>query len=335
MFDFSKYKYISLMSSLAGMLIFFAITFIFHRGFAHSLDFNGGLRVTASFDTTVTRDKIEKFFKELNMEAIIIRLEDNSASKSKTNYQLDIDLNAVNKIKELNKSATPPPTNPADTSTTTAPKKVTDIDEFVILLKKNFNLKEEDILSADQVGAVVGGELTSTGTTLLLLTLLAITIYLSFRFEFKFALGASIALIHDLIFCIAFIGAFQIKPSVPVIAALLTILGYSINDTIVIFDRIRENTPDSVKISLSSIINSSINQTLSRTLNTSIATLVSVIALVIGGAVELYDFAYVLIFGVFIGTYSSIFIAAPIVEIYDHRFKPKAKSTAIKPEAVV
>lgn len=141
-------------------------------------------------------------------------------------------------------------------------------------------------------------------------------LYLSFRFQFKFALGAILALIHDLVITIAFIGFFQIKPSVPIIAALLTLLGYSINDTIVVFDRIRENAGN-LRDAFSQVINLSINQTLARTFNTSVATLISVVAIIIGGAVELYDFAYVLTFGIILGTFSSVFIAAPLVDIYD------------------
>jgi preprotein translocase subunit SecF len=191
------------------------------------------------------------------------------------------------------------------------------IEEFIIALKSGLSLKNEDILSADEVGAVVGNELTSTGISLLVYTMLIMTIYLSFRFQFKFAMGASFALLHDLLFSLAFMGAFQIKPSVPIIAALLTLLGYSINDTIVIFDRIRENSNGKNTHSFTEIVNISINQTLGRTINTSLATLISIIAIILGGATELYDFAIVLIFGIFIGTYSSIFIAAPFVEIYD------------------
>jgi preprotein translocase subunit SecF len=150
-------------------------------------------------------------------------------------------------------------------------------------------------------------------------------LYLSFRFQFKFALGASLALLHDLLFTLAFIGAFQIKPSVPIIAALLTLFGYSINDTIVVFDRIRENMADmKVQHNLKNTINMSINQTLGRTFNTSFSTLISVVAIIIGGATELYDFAIVLVFGIVVGTYSSIFIAAPAVELYENLFPKKA-----------
>ena len=169
---------------------------------------------------------------------------------------------------------------------------------------------------------MIGDELTSSSLYLLFTTLTIILIYITFRFQFNFAVSASMALIHDLLVTVIFIGVFQIKPSIPVIAALLTILGYSINDTIIIFDRIRENMSRSKiqKPDPSIYINRSIFQNLTRTMHTSLATLVAVIAIVVGGATELYDFAYVLIFGVFIGTYSSIFIAAPLLNIYNHLF---------------
>ncbi|MEM7181250.1 MAG: protein translocase subunit SecF [Spirochaetota bacterium] len=339
MFDFSKYKKLSLSFSGALIVLFFLITQVVHGGFAHSLDFNGGLRTTIKVGSSTDRSKLEAFFKQKDIAAVIIFLSENDG---KTNYQIDVGLGEVAKIKKLTANLTPvlpkvdevsqeepakkegdtPPTegdgksveNPAPQ---TVSKKRSDVDELILLLKNGLKLADEDVLSADQVGAVVGDELSSTGFKLLLWTLFIITLYLSFRFQFKFALGASIAVLHDLIICIAFIGAFQIKPSVPIIAALLTIIGYSINDTIVIFDRIRENTPEKVKVSFSSIINKSITQTITRTVNTSVATLISVVALIIGGASELYDFAYVLVFGVFIGTYSSIFIAAPVVELYN------------------
>jgi preprotein translocase subunit SecF len=323
MFDFSKYKTLSIISSVIAILLLFTVTFM-RGGFAHSLDFNGGLRVTAAFPISVEKSAIESFFKTNSIEAVIIRLTDSKEVKKTVNFQIDIALGSVKKIKELN------------IAKTDIPVKKNDIDQFVELLKSQFSLTSEDILSADQVGAVVGGELTSAGITLLVVTLLVITIYLSFRFQFKYALGASIAVIHDLLFTLAFIGAFQLKPSVPLIAALLTILGYSINDTIVVFDRIRENTSDEFKQSISNIINKSINQTLSRTLMTSGTTLISVVALIIGGAVELYDFAYVLTFGIVVGTYSSIFIAAPVVEFYEDRFGGKESSAPkIKPEVVL
>lgn len=307
--NFSKYKYISITLSFILIVTGFIYTFAVHKGFAHSLDFNGGLRAVVVLDKSLGRADIEKFFKEKTIEAIVIQLD-----KEKNHYQIDIGLGAVPKIEEYNNL-----NKPQNPEAKTGKSRVT-IDELIFMLTHGFKIPADNILSADQVGAIVGGELTSTGITLLISTLTIMTIYLSFRFQFKFALAASLALIHDLLFALAVIGVFQIKPSVPIIAALLTLFGYSINDTIVIFDRIRENMNSKVKVSTETLINSSINQTLGRTINTSFTTLISILALIIGGAVELYDFAFVLTFGIIIGTYSSIFVAAPVIEIYNKVF---------------
>jgi preprotein translocase subunit SecF len=303
MLNFSKYKFISLSTSVFLIVVGFIITYGIHKGFAHSLDFNGGLRSVVQLPKEHNKESILKFFDSEEIKAIVILLD-----KEKNQFQIDVGLDSIPRIINYNQKNIP-----ENSPETKRPK----IEEFIIALKSGLSLKNEDILSADEVGAVVGNELTSTGISLLIYTMLIMTIYLSFRFQFKFAMGASFALLHDLLFSLAFMGAFQIKPSVPIIAALLTLLGYSINDTIVIFDRIRENSNGKNTHSFTEIVNISINQTLGRTINTSLATLISIIAIILGGATELYDFAIVLIFGIFIGTYSSIFIAAPFVEIYD------------------
>ncbi|EQA36845.1 export membrane protein SecF [Leptospira inadai serovar Lyme str. 10] len=307
MFDFIKYKYVSIVVSTILILVGFGVTFGKYGGFATSLDFDGGLRTVVEFDKSVERKTLEEYFSSKGLEAVLVHMD-----KEKNHYQIDIGLGSADRIKELYQQK----------KGTSAPeaKQISAIDALIGLLTEDFKLDKKAILSANQVGSVVGAELTTTGITLLGLTLLIILGYLSFRFQFKFALGASLALIHDLIITIAFIGFFQIKPSVPIIAALLTLLGYSINDTIVVFDRIRENSGN-MKDVFSNVINISINQTLSRTINTSFATLISVVAIIIGGAVELYDFAYVLTFGIILGTFSSIFIAAPLIDIYDSIYK--------------
>ncbi|TGN02268.1 protein translocase subunit SecF [Leptospira dzoumogneensis] len=303
MFDFIKYKYISICFSTLLIAVGFGVTFGKYGGFATSLDFDGGLRAVVEFPENVERKNLEEYFSSKNLEAVLVLMD-----KDKNDYQIDIGLGSVDQIKELYVERKGKDSVEA--------KQASAIDALIGLLQEDFKLEKKKILSANQVGSVVGAELTSTGISLLGLTLFFIMIYLSFRFQFKFALGAILALIHDLVITIAFIGFFQIKPSVPIIAALLTLLGYSINDTIVVFDRIRENAGN-LRDTFSQVINLSINQTLSRTFNTSVATLISVVAIIIGGAVELYDFAYVLTFGIILGTFSSVFIAAPLVDIYD------------------
>jgi preprotein translocase subunit SecF len=309
MFNFTKYKLVSITVSLIIILTGFAITYLAYDGFAHSLDFDGGLRTVVELPTDKKRDDILKFFDAEGIKPVVIALD-----QEKSHYQVDVGLDAESKIINYNKKIS----KGADT------KKRPLIEEYNTMLKVGLQITDEQILSADQVGSIVGKELTESGISLILYTLLIIGIYLSFRFEFKFALGASVALIHDLLITLAVMGALQIKPSVPIIAAILTIIGYSINDTIVVFDRIRENSQGKIKRSFTEIINQSINQTLGRTINTSLATLISILALLVGRAVELYDFAFVLLIGVLFGTYSSIFIAAPILEYYNKFFPGKS-----------
>ncbi|EMF83795.1 export membrane protein SecF [Leptospira weilii serovar Topaz str. LT2116] len=305
MFDFIKYKYVSICFSLILIVFGFGYTYFVHGGFANSLDFNGGLRTVIEFDQNTDRKKLESYFTENKIEAVLLLLD-----KEKHHYQIDIGLGSLDFI--LQKYREKNGLKPTDKV------ELSGIDALISILIADFGIDKSNVLSANQVGAIVGGELSSTGITLLGLTMAIILAYISFRFQFKFALGAIVALTHDLILTVAFIGFFQIKPSVPIIAALLTLLGYSINDTIVVFDRIRENASGNLDQTFGQTINSAINQTLGRTFNTSFATLISIVAIIIGGATELFDFAYVLTFGIVIGTYSSIFIAAPLVDIYDH-----------------
>ncbi|MDF3820292.1 protein translocase subunit SecF [Leptospira sp. 96542] len=301
-FNYTKFKIVTLPVSILAIIFGFVYTFTKHGGFAHSLDFNGGLRTVIELPADKDRNDLENFFKEKNIEAVILLLE-----KDKNVYQMDIGLGSVNVIESLYKAL---PETEKEVSTSA-------IDRFVQIFRYEFKLSKDKVLSADQVGAVVGGELIEVGFTLLLSTLAIILLYLSIRSQFKFALASALALIHDVLLTVAMIGFFQIKPSVPIIAALLTLLGYSINDKIVVFDRIRENSHGKDNLSLTNVINVSISQTMGRTINTSLTTLISVVAIIVGGAVELYGFAFVLLFGVIVGTYSSIFIAAPISEIYD------------------
>jgi len=170
-----------------------------------------------------------------------------------------------------------------------------------------------EVMRVDKVGPAIGKDLRRKAIYALIYALIGICIYISFRFEFKFAIAAIIALFHDVLVSVGAIALTGREISIPVIAALLTIVGYSINDTIVVFDRIREDRRLMRKADRTTIINTSINQTLSRTLLTSLTTLLVVVALYFLGGEVINDFAFVLIVGVLVGTYSSIFIASPIL----------------------
>ena len=168
-------------------------------------------------------------------------------------------------------------------------------------------------MSVETVGPAIGDFLRKTAVKLFLVTLVLITFYLTFRFEFKFSVGAIVALVHDLSLSVAFCGMMGVEINIPVIAAFLTIFGYSVNDTIVVFDRIRENIEVKSKQTFIEVINKSISQSISRTLLTSLTTLFAVFSLYILGGDVINDFALVLLFGIVVGTYSSIYIASPVL----------------------
>ena len=177
-------------------------------------------------------------------------------------------------------------------------------------LSQKFNSDDITVERVEMVGPKVGRDLREKALLSILYAIIGIVIYISWRFEFQYAIAAIIALIHDVLVTM---GAFSILDkefTLVIVAAFLTIIGYSLNDTIVVFDRIRENLRRKGKLSLSEIINSSINQTLSRTLLTSGTTLLVVLALFFFGGEIIHDFSFALLVGVFVGTYSSIFIAS-------------------------
>lgn len=170
-----------------------------------------------------------------------------------------------------------------------------------------------DLRRVEFVGPQVGDELTEDGGLAMLYALIGILIYVGLRFEYRFAVGSVIALIHDVLITIGFFALFQVDFDLPVLAAVLAVIGYSLNDTIVVFDRIRENFRKMRKGETVEIINTSINQTLSRTLITSGTTLLVLIALFLFGGEIIHGFALALIVGVVVGTYSSIYVASTSV----------------------
>ncbi|MCG8016243.1 MAG: protein translocase subunit SecF [Candidatus Thiodiazotropha sp. 'RUGA'] len=172
---------------------------------------------------------------------------------------------------------------------------------------------EAELRRVEFVGPQVGEELTEKGGLAMLYALIGILIYVGLRFEYRFAVGSVIALIHDVLITVGFFALFHVEFDLPVLAAVLAVIGYSLNDTIVVFDRIRENFRKMRKGETVEIINTSVNQTLSRTLITSGTTLLVLIALFLFGGEIIHGFALALIVGVVIGTYSSIYVASSSV----------------------
>ncbi|GFE52353.1 protein translocase subunit SecF [Roseobacter cerasinus] len=165
-------------------------------------------------------------------------------------------------------------------------------------------------VSVESVGPKVSGELIQTAAIAVVLAIGAVLIYIWLRFEWQFALGAVLALVHDVILTIGVFSELQIRFDLAIIAALLTIVGYSLNDTVVVFDRVRENLRKYKKRPLNEVLNISINETLSRTFMTSVTTLLALIALFVLGGDVIRGFVFAMIWGVIVGTYSSIFVAS-------------------------
>lgn len=182
-------------------------------------------------------------------------------------------------------------------------------------LKNQFPYKFE-YRKVDFVGPQVGTQLIKSGITALILSFLAIMVYTWIRFEWYFGLGILVALLHDAILSLGFMSVMRLDFNLSSIAAILTIIGYSVNDSVVIYDRIRENLRKSHKKVMPQIINLSINETLSRTILTVVTTLLANLALVIFGGEAIYSFSILVFFGIIVGTYSSIFISAPILTYF-------------------
>jgi len=168
-------------------------------------------------------------------------------------------------------------------------------------------------VSVESVGPKVSGELVQTAVEAVVLAIGAVLIYIWLRFEWQFALGAVIALVHDVVLTIGIFSELQIRFDLAIIAALLTIVGYSLNDTVVVFDRVRENLRKFKKMSLAEVLNLSINETLSRTIMTSVTTLLALVALYALGGDVIRGFVFAMIWGVIVGTYSSVFVASTIL----------------------
>ena len=168
-------------------------------------------------------------------------------------------------------------------------------------------------VSVESVGPKVSGELITTAVIAVVLAIGAVLVYIWLRFEWQFALGAVVALVHDVVLTIGIFSELQIKFDLAIIAALLTIVGYSLNDTVVVFDRVRENLRKYKKRPLSEVLNISINETLSRTVMTSVTTLLALIALFVLGGDVIRGFVFAMIWGVIVGTYSSVFVASAIL----------------------
>ncbi len=205
------------------------------------------------------------------------------------------------------------------------------VQQQVVDALKQANLGNFKVVGTEIVGPAVGRELTSKGIWAMVLSLAGILAYLAFRFQLSFGVGAVVATVHDLLVTFAFLAFFQYDMTLNVIAAILTMTGYSTNDTIVIFDRVRENLRSMRRDSMRDVINKSVNQTLGRTVITAGTALLTSLALFFFGGEVLHGFAFTMIVGIITGTYSSVFIAAAMVSFWRARSVTRAAAHAPAP----
>ena len=276
-FDFMKWHKNAIYVS--SLLIFISFFSLFTNGLNYGVDFKGGTIIEIGFQKDAPIEDIRGFLKE------------NNYAKSSVQYfgsNKDILIRIPNIVT-------------ADEATLSNTL-VADLNN-----EYDFSLKR-----VEYVGAQVGEELRDQGIMAALIALFLIMIYIALRFEYRFSVGAILALLHDVFLIIGVFSITQIEFNLSVFAAILAVIGYSLNDTIVVFDRIRENFKSAVleNVDTTMIMNESINQTLSRTLITSLTTLLVLISLIIFGGEILFGFAFALIAGVIVGTYSSVYIAS-------------------------
>ena len=291
--DFIKYFKSAIVLS-AILILTGVFSLISNKGPKLSIDFNGGTLIAVQYNKEIDLNSIRTALKEIEINGQIF---DFSKSEIKNfGNTAAVSLRIANLEKE--------PENFSET--------------LINILKQIYpnnipNNPDDFVLSIEKVGPKIGSELSGKALMAIVYAILLILIYISIRFEFIYAIGAIAAIFHDVIITLGIFSILGYEISLAIIAAFLTIVGYSLNDTIVIFDRIRENMKTLKKQDVSNIVNKSINESLSRTVVTSLTTLFVVLTLYLFGGNVLQYFSFAMIIGVLVGTYSSIFIASNIV----------------------
>ena len=297
-YDFIKWRWHAI--ALSTIIIVAGLIYGIQRGIPLGIDFSGGTIVIVKFDQPVSEQQVRGAVDPIAGEEVVqqygeagdnqwlIRLAQSQAAEQGTN----LEAGSQQILDALTKAGLP----------------------------------SYEILSREIVGPVIGADLQRRGIYATLASILAITVYIGFRFRFSFAIGAIAATFHDIIVTLAFLVFFGYDLSLNIVAALLTITGYSVNDTIVIFDRVRENMRSMRKESLEQVVNTSVNQTLSRTIITAGTTFLSVLSLYIFGGEVLRGFAFTMLVGIVSGTYSTIFIASAIAILLSKQKRSAAAS---------
>ena len=286
----SKFKKAKILSVTIFIL---SIIFIFFKGLNYGIDFKGGTLIELRVDTSINASSIRDTLNSMDLGDINVK-----KFGKEGDYLIKVEQKNIengNLIPEIKKK-----------------------------LSDNLNA-EIDFRRVESVGPKVSTELLESSIIAISLALAAMLFYIWVRFEWQFSIGSIIALFHDVIITLGIFSVLSLEINLSIIAAVLTIVGYSMNDTVVIYDRIRENIFKYTKISISDVANLSINETLARTIITSVTTLLALISIYILGGEILRGFSFAMILGVIIGTYSSIFVASPILKFFKVSYKTLEK----------
>ncbi|MCQ8212419.1 protein translocase subunit SecF [Cetobacterium somerae] len=286
-------KWITL--STISFIIFLGMFFV--KGLNYGIDFTGGSLIQLNYSKTITLSDINK---ELDSLAVDIPQLTSTARKVQVSQS---DNNVIIRTAEMSDKQTEE------------------------LLTKLQTLGEYKLERAEKVGATIGEELKTSAIYALTIGGLLIVLYITMRYEFKFAIAGILTLLHDVTAALGVIALLGYEVDTPFIAAILTILGYSINDTIIIYDRIRESLRKKSDMTFGEVLNKSLNQVLVRSINTSVTTLLALVAILIFGGDSLRTFTTTLLVGIGVGTYSSIYISTPLVYLFekkrDDKYEPK------------
>ena len=277
--NFMRIKKLTLF--ISSILFFLSLSLVFIKGLNLGIDFTGGSLIEVRFKENIDLNNLRMKMNKLDLGEIQLQTIGNGN---------DIVIKVQDKKNNENTQS-----------------------ETIQIIKNSLSDESVEYRRAEFVGPKVGGELVNAGIIAVIFSLIGILIYIWIRFQWNFAIGAIIALVHDVILTLGFFSVLQLEFNLATVAAVLTIAGYSINDTVVIYDRIRDTMRKYKQITFDKVINISLNGTLSRTLTTSLTTLLALIALYTFGGIVISSFIIALIWGVLIGTYSSVYVASPIL----------------------
>jgi preprotein translocase subunit SecF len=295
-YNFIRWRWHAL--GLSAAVIIAGVAVMATRGLPLGIDFSGGTALVVKFEQTVTEDQVRSAVAPMPGDKVIQQYGDPADREHLIRLPMAEGAEEGASLEEGSRQ----------------------VEELL----RDANLPAFEVVSRELVGPVIGADLQRKGIYATLASLFGITVYIAFRFRFTFAVGALAAVFHDVLVTLALLALFKYELSLNVVAAILAITGYSVNDTIVVFDRVRENLRSMRRDPLGTVINRSVNQTLARTIITSGTTLLAVVSLFVFGGEVLRGFAFTMIVGVISGTYSTVFIASTLAIILTERKRPGA-----------